>query len=112
IDKKQKEQEVLEIKDKLNKASSIYLTDFTRLTVEETNQFRDELFSAKVDYKVVKNTLLEKALTSGGDTKFTGKVTELLEQIKGPTGVIFAYDDPVSPAKIIKNFYDKGEKRK
>jgi large subunit ribosomal protein L10 len=111
MNKQEKEQAVSAIKEKLEKASSIYLTDFSGLTVETTNEFRDELFNAKVDYKVLKNTLFKKALASGG-TKFSDKAELLSGYLKGPTGVIFTYDDPVAPAKIIKKFYDKGEKPK
>jgi large subunit ribosomal protein L10 len=107
MNKKQKEQEVLEIKEKLDKASSLYLTDFTGLTVEETNQFRDELYNAKVDYRVIKNTLIKKAIESATDDKFAGQVNKIVEHLKGPTGIIFAYEDPVTPAKVIKKFYDK-----
>lgn len=113
MNKKQKEQEVLDIKERLEKASSIYLTDFSGLTVEQTNELRDEFFNAKVDYKVIKNTLVRKALESAGsDSKFAGQAEKIIENLKGPTGVIFAYDDPVSPAKIIKKFFDKNEKPK
>ncbi|MGH2575093.1 MAG: 50S ribosomal protein L10 [Ignavibacteria bacterium] len=112
MDKKQKEQIVSEIKEKLNNASSIYLTDFTGLTVEETNEFRNEMFNAKVDYKVVKNTLLQKAINDGGKNKFSEQSGVIIENLKGPTGIIFAYDDPVSPAKIIKKFYEKIERPK
>ena len=112
MNKKQKEQSVLELREKIEKASSLYLTDFTGLTVEETNQFRDELYNAKVDYKVMKNTLIKKALSSAAEGKFGGQTEKLIENLKGPTGVIFAYDDPVLPAKIIKKFYEKLNKPK
>jgi large subunit ribosomal protein L10 len=113
MNKKQKEQAVADIKERLEKASSIYLTDFTGLTVEQTNELRDDFFNAKVDYKVIKNTLIKKALESAGsDSKFAGQNEKIFENLKGPTGVIFAYDDPVTPAKIIKKFFDKSEKPK
>jgi large subunit ribosomal protein L10 len=111
MNKQDKEQEVLEIKEKLDKASSIYLTDFSGLTVEETNLLRDEFFNASVDYKVLKNTLVKKALAQG-ENKFSAQAEQISEYLKGPTGVVFTYDDPVAPAKIIKKFYDKGEKPK
>src|SRR3989304_4075524 len=69
MNKQDKEQAVLEIKEKLDKATSIYLTDFTGLTVAETNELRDEFFNAKVDYKVLKNTLIKKALEQGEKPK-------------------------------------------
>ena len=111
MNKQDKEQSVLEIKEKLDKASSIYLTDFSGLTVAETNLLRDELFEAELEYKVLKNTLVKKALQQG-ESKFTAQNEKISEHLKGPTGIIFAFDDPVSPAKIIKKFYDKGEKPK
>ncbi len=109
--KQDKEQSVLEIKEKLDKASSIYLTDFSGLTVAATNELRDELFNAEVEYKVFKNTLIKKALEQS-EGKFNAQSEKINESLKGPTGIIFAFDDPVSPAKIIKKFYDKGEKPK
>jgi large subunit ribosomal protein L10 len=111
MNKQDKELSVAAIKEKLDGASSIYLTDFSGLTVEETNAFRDELFNAKVDYKVLKNTLIKKALESG-KSKFTEQIDLISGHLKGPTGVIFTYEDPVSAAKIIKKFYDKAQKPK
>ena len=111
MNKQDKEQSVLEIKEKLEKASSIYLTDFSGLTVAETNALRDELFNANVEYKVFKNTLVKKAIGQS-DGKFNAQSEKITEFLKGPTGIIFAFDDPVSPAKIIKKFYEKGEKPK
>ena len=112
MNKKQKELTVTEIKEKLDKASSLYFTDFTGLTVEQTNELRDEFYNAKVDYRVIKNTLIKKALEQSTNTKFTGQIDKLVESLEGPTGVVFAYDDPVSPAKIIKKFFEKLEKPK
>ncbi len=112
MNKKQKETEVALIKEKFEKASSVYLTDFTGLTVEETNELRDEFYNAKVDYRVFKNTLIKKALDSSKENKFSGQADALMKNLKGPTGVIFAYDDPIIPAKIIKKFYDKIDKPK
>lgn len=112
MNKKQKEQSVSEIKELLDKASSLYFTDFSGLTVEQTNELRDEFYNAKVDYHVLKNTLIKKALEQSSNSKFSGEIEKLVENLKGPTGVVFAYDDPVSPAKIIKKFYEKLEKPK
>lgn len=92
--KQDKEQSVLE-QEKLEKASSIYLTDFSGLTVAETNQLRDEFFDAKVEYKVLKNTLVKKALEQEGG-KF-GAQSEKLAALKGQPALIFAFDDPVYP---------------
>jgi large subunit ribosomal protein L10 len=53
---------------------------------------------------VVKNTLIQKALEN------VGGFDKMAEKLVGPTGVAFAFDDPVSPAKIIKQFSSKHKK--
>src|SRR5207244_12716334 len=95
MDKNEKQKIVAEIREKLDKASSIYLTDFSGLTVAQTNELRDELFNAKVDYKVLKNTLVKKAL-EGNDNKFSSQLDILSGHLKGQTDVIFAYEDHVT----------------
>lgn len=112
MNKSEKQQAVAELKEKLEKSSSIYLTDFTGLTVAETNELRNEFHNAKVEYKVIKNTLLHKALSDGGSSKFAEQSGSIIEELKGPTGVIFAFDDAVIPAKILKKFNDKIERPK
>jgi large subunit ribosomal protein L10 len=112
MDRQAKENIVTEIRQMLDKASGLYITDFHGLTVEQTNELRNDFFEAKVDYKVVKNTLLRKALTEEKVEKFSNSTDKIVETLKGQTGIIFAYDDPVSPAKILKKHFDKIEKPK
>lgn len=112
MNKNEKQQAVSELKAKIDKASSIYLTDFTGLTVAETNELRDKFHNARIDYKVVKNTLFQKALADGGNAKFSELTKVVTEKLEGPTGIIFAYDDPVIPAKILTKFSEKTEKPK
>ena len=53
-----------------------------------------------VEYKVVKNTLVVKAL-EGTDL---GKNEELAGHLKGMTGIAWSYEDPSAAAKVIKAF--------
>jgi large subunit ribosomal protein L10 len=108
--KDQKIEITAEIKDLINGSDALYFTDFTGLTVSDVNEFRDELYKSNIQYKVVKNTLITRALKESG--KYSGQNDKLFESLKGPTGIIFAKDDPVTPAKIIKKFFDKSEKPK
>lgn len=112
MDKKEKETVVSFLKEKIENSSAVYLTDFSGLTVEQTNDLRTEFYNARLDYKVAKNTFIKRALTDSPTHKFQNSLDKLIENLKGPTGVIFAYDDPVSPAKIIKKFFEKNEKPK
>ncbi|MGA2622335.1 MAG: 50S ribosomal protein L10 [Bacteroidota bacterium] len=100
----EKELIITEVKDQVARAKSMFFADFTGITVEEINELRREFRKSNVDYRVVKNTLVRKALegVSGYD--------KVNENLVGPTAIAFGYDDPVLPAKIIKKFRDKHQK--
>jgi large subunit ribosomal protein L10 len=79
----------------------MFFTDFTGLTVEQATELRREFHKAGVDYRVVKNTLIQTALKQV--TGYDG----VYDRLAGPTGVAFAYEDPVVPARIIQKFAEK-----
>lgn len=103
---KEKKQTVSDLEELFSKASGVYLVDFEYMTVEEANEFRGQIHENELDYKVAKNTLLRRALD--GNEKF--KFEE--EDLKGHTGVIFGYEDPVTPAKLIKKAFEEYERPK
>src|SRR5512141_912891 len=100
----EKEQVIAEVTETVGRARGMFFTDFSGLTVEQATELRREFRKAGVSFKVVKNTLIQKALesVSGYDKVFPNLV--------GPTGVAFAFDDPVAPAKIIQKFAEKHKK--
>lgn len=100
----EKEQIVAEVTEQISKAQGMYFADFTGITVEEINELRREFRKSKIDYRVVKNTLVRKALES-----VTG-YDKVYEKLVGPTAIAFGYDDPVAPARIIKKFREKNQK--
>ena len=102
--RQEKEVIVADVTEKIIRAKSLFLADFTGLTVEQANELRREFRKSGTDYKVVKNTLVKKALeiATGYD--------KVIESLTGPTAIAFSYDDPVSPAKIIRKFIEKHEK--
>lgn len=102
--RQEKEVIVAEIAEKFSRAKSLFFADFTGLTVEQANELRREFHKSGVDYQVVKNTLVKKALENAAG------FDKVLETLHGPTAIVFSYDDPTSPAKIIRKFIDKHEK--
>jgi len=99
-----------EIKEMLDNAGALYLTDFIGMTVEEVNELRNEFYKADIKYKVVKNTLAIRAIKESKNySSYDKKLDEFFE---GPTSIVFSGEDPVAPAKILKKFYDKSEKPK
>ncbi|MEP7147092.1 MAG: 50S ribosomal protein L10 [bacterium] len=105
MNKEKKTESVAEIKELIESSEAMYFTDFTGLTVEEVNELRKEFYKSELKYKVVKNTLTARALAETG--KYSDHTEKLGEILHGQTGIIFAYKNPVAPAKILKKFFDK-----
>jgi large subunit ribosomal protein L10 len=102
--REEKEQIVAEVAETVRKANGMFFTDFGGLTVEQATELRREFFKVGVEYRVVKNTLIQKALE-----QVTG-YDRVHDKLVGPTGVAFAFDDAVVPARIIQKFSDKHSK--
>ena len=102
--REEKEQIVTEVAERVTRAHGMFFTDFTGLTVEEATELRREFRKLGVDYRVVKNTLIQKALV-----RVTG-YDKVFDRLAGPTGVAFAFEDPVVPAKVIHKFAEKHNK--
>jgi len=102
-----KEQIVGDVAEITGRAGGLFFTDFTGLTVEQMTELRREFRKSGVQYRVVKNTLIRKALE-----KLGGFDSVISKKLVGPTGVAFAFDDPIAPARIIQKFADKSQKLK
>ncbi|MBA4311053.1 MAG: 50S ribosomal protein L10 [Chlorobiaceae bacterium] len=100
----EKEQIIADVKEMIEKAKGMYFADFTGITVEHITELRREFRKSNIDYRVVKNTLVRKALES-----VTG-YDQVIPKLVGHTGIAFGYEDPAAPAKIIKKFRDKHNK--
>ncbi len=92
--KEEKTKVIEELKDKLSRSKSFFLTDFTGLNVEEITGLRKNFRAQKVEYQVAKNTLIK--LAAKGLS-----LDQVNEYLEGPTGIAFGYDDPVTPAKLL-----------
>ena len=106
MERAQKEAEVAEIQDRFGKMASAILTDFRGLDVEKLNSLRREFDKVNVEYKIVKNTLVKRAV---GEADYAEK---LGKHLVGPTAVAWSYEDPVAPAKIVADFSKSNEKFK
>ena len=99
----EKKKLVEELKEKIGAAKSIVIVDYKGLTVFEDTELRKTLREANVEYRVLKNRLMQKAFNELGYTDFN-------EALNGPTAVAFANGDPVAPAKILLDSADKTKK--
>lgn len=96
---------ILEYTEKFKKAKSVYLTDYTGIDVPTITELRNKFREADLEYKILKNRLAKRSLNDAG-------INELDEYLKGVTSFIIGYDDPVAPAKILKEFNKKEERLK
>jgi large subunit ribosomal protein L10 len=92
-----KEQTIEELRRRLASAKYLFFTNYAGLTVEEIGKLRAELRKDGTTYSVVKNTLF--AIAAGEEL-----AKEFEQYLAGPTGVVFAPEDPVAPAKALKKF--------
>jgi len=99
-----KSQVVAEIVEKLQNSSSAIVVDYKGLTVEEVTELRKKMREAGVEYKVYKNTLVRKAAKEVGIEQFND------ELLVGTNAIAFGHEDPVAPARIIKEFMDSHPK--
>lgn len=89
-----------ELKEKFEKSPFFYITDSSSLTVEVINKLRHQLFDKGIEMRVVKNTLVKKALESApADRNYAA----LMEALEGPTALMFT-EVANSPARLIKEF--------
>ncbi len=101
-----REEKAIVIEELVGKFSSnmnFYITDASGMSVAQTNSLRRLCFEKGIEYKVVKNTLIQKALEQMNSdyTPFDDAV------LRGFSGVMFSGDDANSPAKLIKEFRKK-----
>ena len=94
-----KAQLISDLTEKFKESDHFYIADTSGLTVAEINKFREMCFNKGVEYKLVKNTLIKKALEN-----VEGDFSSLDEVLKGTSGIMFVNEVANAPAKIIKDF--------
>ena len=90
-----KDKDLARLRAEFEKAqSSIFLTGYEKMTVQQDFELRKAIRAAGGNYKVVKNNLAEKASegTPAGD---------LMKDLKGMTSMAWTETDPVALAKAI-----------
>lgn len=98
-------QKVSEISERLKTSKSMVMVDFKNITVEEITALRVKFRAAGVDYVVLKNSLMHRALNEAG-------VKDLDHLLVGPSAFAFGMKDEVAPAKIISEFIEQSKTEK
>lgn len=97
MNRTEKEEVIGELHAKMAKARAAIVAEPKGLDVETVTALRKKLRDAKVEYRVVKNTLAARA------AKGTS-VEVVADMFVGPTALVMSYDDVVAPAKLLAEF--------
>jgi len=92
-----------ELVQKFSDNTNFYITDASGMTVADTNALRGLCFDSGIEYKVFKNTMIQKALERL-DTDYASFDESVL---KGFSGIMFSGESANSPAQLIKQFRKK-----
>ena len=103
--KEEKAKYISDLATELTENNIFYLADTGELTVDTVNQLRRKCFYANIKMRVVKNTLLEKAMEQVQGKNYGA----LKDVLAGPTSIMFA-EVGNGPAKLIKEFRKKNDK--
>jgi large subunit ribosomal protein L10 len=89
---KQKQAEVL--REELRKARTVILSSFEKLTVAQDTELRRKVAETGAKYKVVKNTLIERAAQGTS-------AEPVAQKLRGTTSLAYTESDPVTLAKVL-----------
>ena len=88
--------------EKFGRAVSGILVQYQGITVEDDTKLRAAMRAAGVEYTVIKNSLIGRACDKAG-------FEAMKEHLEGMNAVAISYDDPIAPAKILKEYVEKIE---
>ena len=97
-----KKQVVSDIAEKLRNAKSLVIVDYRGMTVAQVTDLRSQFRAAGVEYVVLKNTLVRRALHELN-------IEGLDNVLEGPSAFAFGISDPVAPAKVIMDYIAKSK---
>jgi large subunit ribosomal protein L10 len=103
LTRQQKEEQVAELKDKFERATSVFVADYKGLGVAQMETLRGDLRKAEAsEFRVAKNSVLR--LASNG-----GPAEGLQEHFSGTTSIAMSFGDPVALAKTLVDYAKDNE---
>ncbi|MBI2600971.1 50S ribosomal protein L10 [Candidatus Daviesbacteria bacterium] len=107
----QKIESVTKLQEKLTRAKALVFADYKGMTMKQLSDLRNKLREQNAEFNITKNTLLQRSIEncklkiSGASLSKDRSVENSL--LDGPTATLFAYDDEITPIKIlVKTFKD------
>src|SRR6266852_594504 len=97
VTRAKKIEQVEQLSGELKKVSSVVVATFGKLTVAQDFELRKALRATGARYRVVKNTLAERAAKGS-------RVEEILKDLEGRTSIAYTQGDPVALAKALAKY--------
>lgn len=100
LTREDKAAQAVSVRESFANATATVLVDFRGVNVELITDLRARFRDAGVEYRVVKNNVVRKALEGSelaDNDEFTTHLT-------GPTAIAWSFEDPSAAAKVIKSF--------
>ena len=98
----QKQTVVAELSEKLKNSTAGVVVNYQGITVEDDTKMRKQLREAGVTYMVMKNSLTGRACDEAG-------LSDMKQYLVGMTAIAIGSENPVAPAKVLKEYADKIE---
>ena len=98
----QKQAVVAELAEKLKASPAGVVVNYQGITVDDDTKMRKALREAGVTYMVMKNSLTGRACEEVG-------LGEMKQYLSGMTAIAIGGEDPVAPAKVLKEYAEKIE---
>lgn len=99
----EKKQVAQELHEKFSRSKVVIVTEYKGLDVAAISDLRKKLRESEIEYRVAKNTLLERA-SEGTEAAL------IKDSFKGPTAIALSYNDPVAPAKVLVKYSESNKK--
>ena len=93
---------VEDLSEKISSAKAVYFTDYQGLSAPQATELRARLRAENIELTVAKKTLSILAAQKAG-------IDGIDEYLKGQTALAFTFDDPATPARILKAFSKDNE---
>ena len=106
MNRTEKAETVSGIRDRFARMTSAVFLDPTGMTVAEVTKLRDTFRAKGVQYRIVKNTLVKKAIA---DQPYAKKLDAPL---RGMTGIAWSFEEPSMAARLLKDISKENEKLK
>ena len=104
--KEQKQEIIKELEEKINLQKAMVFMDFSGINSIDLFALRNKLKNSDCELKIVKKTLLEKALERLKNKGLLSKIKEIKSQI----ALVLGFKDEVMPSKIVCEALKNNEK--